>query len=266
MFLKRWISMLMILIQMLVSNVGYGLFFRTPVPGAPDPTDLVNDIRGDTPMDQSILYAKKLSNVPQACYTDGTRSAYVMTNSQIVLTHDLNDTKLATLAKAKGGVYLKDTMDVYYLRDGVRYYASGSAKNGRVNTLRLGEYYYECHVRDLDFGADSGKLFRADKAYHLYGDRLYQQISLLAAEASDRLEGYGVEIKLPICSVASLRCKTSDGVLTDKHDVSTDTARASATSTVAARFRTSGVPASTSCVLTRMSSISSVPARWQSVK
>ena len=89
------------------------------------------DISGDTPLASSVVYA----------------------NTQIKLRNDLNDTRLTTLEDLDGNPYFTDTIDAYLEdADGNRYFASQTSRGGRVNTLRLGYYYYESHVYDMTFG------------------------------------------------------------------------------------------------------------------
>ena len=144
-----------------------------------------------------------MQNLAQGNYTGADRKSYVMQNAGAILTHDLQSGKRATLQPPSGGVYLKDTMDVFYTAGGKTWYAAGSVKSGRVNAIRLGLYYLEAHVRDLNFAALSGGAFWADKAYHVYGDRLYQELALYASSPTTALESFGLEIKIPVADVAS---------------------------------------------------------------
>ncbi len=214
--LKRMFAVILSFLQMLVFNVGYGEYVEPQkTPGKP--TEIINDISGDTPLADSIKYASQVSNKAQAYYIDAERSAYAMENANAVLTHTLNLRKnSATLADKEGNAYVADSFDSFYEQDGYRHYFSTSKDDGRVNTIRLGEYYYECHVRDFD--ADS-KLFKVDKTYHLFGDRLYAQYSLFAGEATTDLENFGSEITLYASTVKSVQVKDKNGVHNDLNTI-----------------------------------------------
>ena len=193
--------------------------FGTIVPVIPeqDEVKIVNSIAGDTTLDNSILYANKMQNKAQAFYTDADRSAYRMQNENMVLTHELTDkgNNFATLADTNGNIFVADSFDTFYTDGGGKtYYSSASRADGRVNTNRLGIYYYECNVRDFDFTTLTKKDvdFKVDKTYHLFGDKLYQQVRLLAAEATQDLTAFGTVVNIPVSSVKAVQIKDKNGV------------------------------------------------------
>ena len=220
----RIISFIIISINLLSSNVGYGLFPLFNFERSQKEAEIINDITGDTNMDRSVLYAKSVSNIPQAYFVNHYHDDYKMSNSNVSVTQNLASTKKLTVETPEGKTYLKDAINVFYESKGNTYYSSTSFRNGRPNTLRLGEYYYECHIRDLDFGPEGGELFRPDITYHLYADRLYEQISLIAFEPTNLLDGFGIEVKIPKSDLRSVRCKTADVYLDDRNGFSTDSA------------------------------------------
>ena len=176
----------------------------------PAETPVVNDITGDSPLSDSILLAKRLSNGVQAAYTDADRSAYRVTNREMTLTHSLGKYHNgATLTDAEGNVYIKDSFDAW-CRDrlGGVYNSSDSTVQGRVNTIRLGEYYYETHVRDYDLKPAA---FKVDKGYHVYADKLYLQYTLFAHKPTELLDSFGAEIRIPVSSVAALEIMDTHG-------------------------------------------------------
>lgn len=195
-------------LQLFFSGVSYGDMTEIPREEKPE-TEIINEIDGQTNMADSIKYANTVKNKVQAKYTDADRSAYEMKNSQLILTHSLGKKNSATITDADGKVYIADSFDTYFVDgNGKTYYSSSSSGEGRVNTIRLGEYYYECHVREFD---GKSKLFKVDKAYHIYGDRLYNQSTLYAAEATTALREFGSIVKIPTASVASVQAKDSGG-------------------------------------------------------
>ena len=204
MTLSQACAWLLTALQLLFLNVAYGPWGAVagpelpPVPG--------NDISGDSSISPSVLYAAEVQNLAQGYYADAKRGQYTMRNASAALTHELasSSCKRAALRSPAGGVYLEDTMDVFYTAGGKTWYAAGSAKRGRVNAIRLGLYYLEAHVRDLNFPRASGGAFWADKAYHVYGDRLYQELILYASKPTTALQEFGLEVKIPICRVAAV--------------------------------------------------------------
>ena len=211
-FLKRIFAVILSFLQMLVLNVGYGEYVE-PQAGEKTPTEIVNSIDGDTTLAASIKYAAEVDDIAQGYYTDAERSAFKMENSHMSLTHELTSkTKNATLTDKNGNVYVSDSFDTYYVAGGKKRYSSSSKDDGRINAIRIGEYYTECYVRDLDF---KSKDFKVDKAYHLYVDRVYTQLSLYACEATTALEEFGSEVKFAKSTVACVQFKDKNGTGTD---------------------------------------------------
>ena len=212
--IKKWIACILAVLQLLICGVILGDLNPPQRPAEPQ-ENLVNDIAGDSNLSASVLAAAKASNAVQAVYTDSTRSRYQMRNAQMVLTHNLSITGNAgaTLNAAGGGSYLTDTLDPYYVTTGgQKYYASASADKARPNTIRLGEYYYESHIRDLKFEKKAGGAFWVDKTYHIYADRLYQEIILLANAASTALGAFGQDTKIAVDQVAALQIRDANGI------------------------------------------------------
>jgi hypothetical protein len=124
----------------------------------PKPRDTSNDTR----LSKSMVYANTIANTVQAYYTTPDRDSYTIANTQMKLVHELgfagekNVSKLQTL---KGKTYIENSLDVFIENnEGRRYYASKSPSSGRMNTTRLGFYYYESHIRELGFSTDEGEL------------------------------------------------------------------------------------------------------------
>lgn len=206
-FIKKIFAVILSFLQMLVMNVSYGEYVE-PEKSEQEETQVINDISGDTTLADSIKYASSVASQVDAYYTDAERSAYAMENAQMKLTHTLGKVNGATLADKDGNVYVSE-FDTFYTKDGVNHFFSTSKNEGRVNTIRLGEYYYECHIRD--YGAADNE-FKLDKAFHVYGDRLYAQYSLLASEATTALEGFGNEVMINAETVKAVEVKDKNGV------------------------------------------------------
>lgn len=213
----QFIAWLLSALQLLFLNVSYGPWGAVtgPLPLPPVPA---NDITGDSALSPSVLYAAQVQNLAQGYYTDASRGSYAVRNAGAKLTHDLRSGKRASLQAPSGGVYLRDTMDVFYTAGGKTWYAADSVQPGRVNAIRLGLYYLEAHVRDLNFARGSNGAFWADKTYHVYGDRLYQELALYASKATTALESFGLEVRIPAADVAALELRDGAGTYTARAD------------------------------------------------
>lgn len=169
----------------------------------------VNEIAGDTALDDTIKYAAKVNDVAQSYYGNTARTSYVMKNKDMKIVHTLTSKHNgATLYNNEGKVLLEDTFDVTYIdAEGNNCSLSESDTEGRVNTTRIGEYYRECHIRDFSF-TDTAKV---DKTFHLYSDRLYAQFSLLSSEPTSGIEDFYVSVQIEKDSIDGLSIKDSDG-------------------------------------------------------
>ncbi len=157
--------------------------------------------KSETKLYKTIEYASSLKNQVQCVYADSERTAYIMTNSQMKLVHSLKAIeKTATLSTADGKIYAENTFKTFYTDSlGMKHYFEQSFNDGRFNTIRLGEYYYECHLRDMNSGR-----FKVDKGFHVFSDKLYAEYTLLADTAGKLPDSFGSEVKIPADSVASI--------------------------------------------------------------
>ncbi len=137
-----------------------------------DPTEEpveMRDITNDSPLADSILYANQMANGVQARYIEGTdRSKYEILNKQIRIVETLDtDGKLGieSISERNGGTYLTNSMYSYVVdKNGTVWQDNYSTTVGRINTTRLGYYYYEVFLRDQGFGtAENGSYKYADE-------------------------------------------------------------------------------------------------------
>ena len=103
----------------------------------------------------TLAAASENANGVQGKFTDGARSGYTISNKNMSLTYHIlqNDKMIVnSLTNSQGVPYFENTMDAYIrLENGDYYYASESMFSGRMNSQRLGYYYYDFHFRDQDF-------------------------------------------------------------------------------------------------------------------
>ncbi len=214
--IQKWFASILACLQLLFCGVVYGEL-QPSAPKEEPQENIVNSIEGDSNLSDSVQYAARAKNAVQAVFTDASRSRYEMRNADVSLTHNLEvpGNATATLRGKNGGVYLADTLDPFYTTtSGASYYASASVDTARPNTIRLGEYYYESHIRDLRFAKNSNGQFWVDKAYHLYSDRLYQELILMASSATTALASFGLETKIPVSAVAAIQLRDAGGIKT----------------------------------------------------
>ncbi len=129
----------------------------------------MRDISNDSKLADSILYANQVANGVQARYINGTgRAKYEVLNKQIRIVETLDtDGKMGieSISEICGGTYLTNTMNSYVVdKNGKVWQDNYSTTVGRINTTRLGYYYYEVFMRDQGFGTkENGSFAFADE-------------------------------------------------------------------------------------------------------
>lgn len=217
--LRKLFAMLLAVIQTFLINIGVvrpNMRNTQVTPISNEVCDFTVPDKTETDLYKSVEYASSLKNQVQGVYSDSKRDDYIMTNKQIVLTHKLTSVeKTATLTDRDGNAYLEDTFKSFYTdKLGVRHYFETSYNNARVNTIRLGEYYYDVHVRDMNKGT-----LKVDKEYHVYSDKLYMEYALLADKAQKVPKQFGSEISVSADKVKSLEIKDKNGVHNSASDI-----------------------------------------------
>ena len=210
----RFFSLLLVVLQVLFTGVGRGAYDPPEKEIEPQPA-VVNDIDGDSGLSDSVKFAAEARNAVQAVYTSDKKDEYMVTNSDAAFIHDLEDEKLMTVTDKDGGVYAADTFDAFYIgADGKKHYASDSYADAYMNTTKYGLYYYDTKIRGLTFAEKKRQTpeFVVDKAYHVYADRAYEQLSLLAVEATQGLAAFGSEIAVPAANVNKISIADKNGV------------------------------------------------------
>lgn len=165
----------------------------------------VND--GESSLQSSVEYAAKMKNSVQGVFTDTDRNAFRLSNQQISLTHGLKNNLTATLSDADGNAVISSSFKTFYTdKSGLRHYFEKPICKGRVNVIRLGEYYYDAHIRDL-----ASENFKVDKNFHVYGDRLYGQYSLYSQKETTCFTSFGIEISIPKSRVSNYVVDKNEG-------------------------------------------------------
>ena len=120
-----------------------------------EPVDM-RDLSNDTKLADSIVYANQVANGVQARYLGTDRSKYEILNKEIRIVETLDtDGKLGleSISDRNGGTYVSNTMYSYVVdKNGKVWQDNYSTTVGRINTTRLGYYYYEVFLRDQGFG------------------------------------------------------------------------------------------------------------------
>ena len=196
------------------------------------------DLSEATDMADTLVYAKSLENGVNGTFDNAAKEHYTITNQNVSLTHAVNvpasetagQRQVTSLKNLKGGTYVSNTMDVFVLTtSNTEKYAKNSTDiisttwpNGYnktekacapyVNTTRLGYYYNEVNVRNLNFGDN----LYLDKTYHVYSDRMYQVYRLINSNSSavSNIKQVTFQTMIPKSSVAKFEIRNGDTITT----------------------------------------------------
>lgn len=112
-----------------------------------DPVDPAAADASGADWESTIAKANGLADGVQGRFTDAGRHKFLFENKNASLLYDLSTDGaigLSSVCNADGKPYFDTTSDVrIILDDGTAYCASESANNGRMNSHRLGYYYYD---------------------------------------------------------------------------------------------------------------------------
>ena len=193
--------------------------------------DNLNEI---TDMADTVILANGLENGVRGYY-NADKSNYTVENGKMSLTHGLVTAGarcVTAFTNKNGGNYLTNS-DVFVLSaENKETYAKNSTDiiesvwptvNGVTNTktpaacapyvnvTKLGYYYYQVNVRNLNFGNN----LYLDKTYHVYSDRAYQVYRLLNQndEAVSTVKSIAFQAVFPVSSVNKFEIKNGNEII-----------------------------------------------------
>lgn len=184
-----------------------------PTPGVKTEKKVV-DLAGQTALSETVTKSNQYANGVQAYYVDNDRTTYVVSNRNTDLYHELSGKKFVSSFRNKQGEeYLYNTMDSYVVYGDEYYYGSDGPTDARINTTKLGYYYYSTYVRDMGF--DDAVPLHLEKAYHTYSDRTQQQYRIIADDKTNYLTEFGYEIKVKKSRVSGIELRDGDEIVTE---------------------------------------------------
>ncbi|MBQ7699647.1 MAG: hypothetical protein IJT49_04815 [Clostridia bacterium] len=114
----------------------------------------------------SVSYANAIADGVQGRFTDAKRRKFYIENKNASLLYDLSTEGaigVAAICNADGKAYFENTSDVKIILDDGKVYSSAeSLNNGRMNSHRLGYYYYDFRFCDQMFVASGAKTQMAE--------------------------------------------------------------------------------------------------------
>ncbi len=166
----------------------------------------------------SIRTANALANGVQGKFADAGRNKFLISNKQTSVLYNLTSRgakKVEGIYSAEGKPYFSET-DVYIVNSsGAEYRSSYSSPDGRMNSNRIGYYYYDFHFRDQRFAKSAGSSdalpLAFEHTFHTYPDKMHEELRVVA---TGNYTGGGVlETRTVIAadSVAKIELKNAKG-------------------------------------------------------
>ena len=185
----------------------------------------------------TIEKANVLADGVQGKFTDASRNKFQITNLNSSVVYNLKSSgakKVEGIYNAKGRSYFASTDTFIVSSSGKEYKTANSSANGRMNSNRIGYYYYDFHFRDQTFGSLSSLKF--EHTFHTYPDKMHEELRVVAT--SDYTSGGRLETKTVISAnnVKSFILKNAKG-----ESSSLDSFDFSSTEFVAFDIRTVGI-------------------------
>lgn len=190
----------------------------------PTATPEPRSIAGETPMAASIVYANEMANKVRGYYDTAKRNLFYIENANVRLKLGLtpkNEKGLQEIQTASGKVLLSGGMTGYAENlAGERFITTNSSADGRVNTSRMGYYYYEMNLRDLKFKAEDSNVktkpnFGFEQTFHTYSDKLHNDVRILYDAKIEDLKEFGYEYKIPADTVEKVLINAENGNVTE---------------------------------------------------
>ncbi len=120
-----------------------------------DPIDPTNADLSSTDWNATITAANSRANGVQGKFTDPYRKKFLISNQTSSLLYNLTESgnkQVAGIYNANGAAYVENTENAYIVdSNGSTFSAAHSTTNARMNSNRLGYYYYDFHFRDQVF-------------------------------------------------------------------------------------------------------------------
>lgn len=167
---------------------------------------------------KSIYNSNRIKNAVQAKYDGVDRANFIVSNSTMQLTHkliyktgDVSSSKVVSSFKnSKGSEYFVNSMDVYARKGEDYVYGRDYDGSVRINTNKLGYYYYEVNVRDYCF-TKLGFDVNVEKTFHTYSDQLRTNFRAVSAGKTS-IDALGFELKIDKSTIAGIEYSTGEKV------------------------------------------------------
>lgn len=164
--------------------------------------DEVDNLTKQNDLGSSIYHSNRIKNAVQCYYGNSDRNNFIVKNSTMQLTHRLansdDDTSkskvVSTFKNSRGGDYFKNSMDIFVKSGNDYVYGKDYDGYARINTNKLGYYYYEVNVRDYNFSS-LGYDLNLEKTFHAYSDQLRTNFRAVS-QGTTSIDAIGFELKI----------------------------------------------------------------------
>ena len=174
--------------------------------------DEVDKLSLEHELGRSIYHSNRIKNAVQGYYSDYNRSSFIVKNSTMQMSHkllsvdgDVSKSKVVSSFKnSKGQDYFNNSMDVFIRNKNDYVYGKDFEGYTRVNTNKLGYYYYEVNVRGYDFSS-FGYDVNVEKTFNTYSDQLRTNFRAIS-QGTTSIDSIGFELKILNENIEKIEC------------------------------------------------------------
>ena len=174
--------------------------------------------------EQTIKTANSLANGVTGKFENSSRARFGIYNKNVSIIYDLTSRggkKIVSVSSAAGKPYITNE-ETYITNQSGTYYTKNSSDNGRMNSGRIGYYYYDFHIRDQKFASAAGSSsplpLAFEHTFHTYSDKLHEEFRAVATGAYTGGGSFETRIVIPADTVNKAEFKNADGVSAEPDD------------------------------------------------
>ena len=172
---------------------------------------------------ESIERAESLENSVISKYSNADRDEYFIKNKTFELKHKLGSDSTVSFLSDSGNVYFEDSLNLYIKDENGIYYSDNPNSAARMNTYRMGFYYTDIHMLDMQTKFNDKTVY-FEKIFHTYADKLHTEYRFVSDSIVSGIDEYGTEIKIPTENVNAVYFTDSSGEHNDLSDLKENTA------------------------------------------
>jgi len=214
---------LLLISLFIVSVLTLTLFFSS----CGDKKEVVaRDISAESDFAPTIVFANDAKNSIKAYYEDSNRKNFLVENMNSnykIALGGFNDRGINEIRTAGGKLlYSGAGLGFAETEDGFVFTTTSKLASGRINTNRMGYYYYQVAIRDLEFAQDktltsvegNGVLNCGfEETLHTYSDKVHNEVRIIFNKACENVSKFGYIYNIDKSTVSTYEVDQEKGYI-----------------------------------------------------